>query len=107
MSGIGRMEIARRFSREVKSRLGKRVENIILYGSVARGDDTEDSDIDILVISRSGEPDLQFYMSGIAYDIGHNEDELISVQVHPREHMKRYGDISFFRTVTEEGHVLG
>jgi uncharacterized protein len=107
MTGIGRIEIARRFSREIRSRLGDRVEDVILYGSVARGDDGEESDIDILVVSRSDEKDLQFIASDIAYDIAYDEGEMISVHVYPREHLVKFGDISFFKTVVKEGHVLG
>lgn len=43
-----RIEIAKRFAEAINS---DEIFEIILYGSVARGDDTEDSDIDILIIS--------------------------------------------------------
>ena len=39
-----RIEIAREFAEAIKS---DDIIKIILFGSVARGDDTEDSDIDI------------------------------------------------------------
>ena len=43
-----RIEIAREFAHAIDS---EDIIKIILFGSVARGDDTEDSDIDILIIS--------------------------------------------------------
>ena len=43
-----RVEIARDFADAIKSEY---IKKIILFGSVARGDDTQHSDIDILVIS--------------------------------------------------------
>ncbi len=43
-----RMEIACEFADTINS---KYIKEIILFGSVARGDGTEDSDIDILIIS--------------------------------------------------------
>ena len=43
-----RLEIAREFAESINS---DKIVKIILFGSVARGDDTEDSDIDILIIS--------------------------------------------------------
>ena len=43
-----RFEIAREFANRIKS---DEIKKIILFGSVARGRDTEDSDIDILIIS--------------------------------------------------------
>ncbi|MEW5759419.1 MAG: nucleotidyltransferase domain-containing protein [Candidatus Thermoplasmatota archaeon] len=38
------------FRAEIKKLYGKRLKNIILYGSWARGDAAEDSDIDMVVV---------------------------------------------------------
>lgn len=43
-------EVLNEFKREVEKLYGKKLKNIILYGSWARGDATEESDIDLLVI---------------------------------------------------------
>ena len=43
-----RLEIAQEFAESINS---DKIVKIILFGSVARGDDTDDSDIDILIIS--------------------------------------------------------
>ena len=43
-----RIEIAREFAKAIKS---DKIKKIILFGSVAREEDTEESDIDILIIS--------------------------------------------------------
>ncbi len=48
------LNIISRFKKELES-LGVRVEKVILYGSFARGDYREDSDIDLLVISQDFE----------------------------------------------------
>ena len=42
--------VASAFALEVRAALGDRVDSIVLYGSVARGDIHEDSDVDVLVI---------------------------------------------------------
>lgn len=47
-----RIEIAKEFSNKINSKYIKR---IILFGSVARNEDTEESDIDILIISNNRE----------------------------------------------------
>ena len=39
------------FSREMKRILGENLKKVILYGSYARGDYTENSDIDIMVLT--------------------------------------------------------
>ena len=47
-----RIQIARDFANSINSKYIKR---IILFGSVARGEDNEDSDIDILIVSDFGD----------------------------------------------------
>lgn len=46
-----RQEILQIFSRLVKMILGKSLTKIIVYGSYARGDYREDSDIDIMILT--------------------------------------------------------
>jgi predicted nucleotidyltransferase len=43
-------EVTREFRQKIEKLYGKRLKNIILYGSYARGQATEDSDIDLAVI---------------------------------------------------------
>ena len=43
-------EVLEEFKKEIEKLYGKRLERIILYGSYARGDATEDSDIDLLIV---------------------------------------------------------
>lgn len=47
MKQMKKLELAKEFAKSLED-----VEKIILFGSVARGEDKEDSDVDILVISR-------------------------------------------------------
>jgi predicted nucleotidyltransferase len=43
-------DILKEFREELENLYGKRLKSIILYGSWARGDATEDSDIDLLIV---------------------------------------------------------
>ena len=45
-------EVLREFRAELEKLYGDRLKNIILYGSWARGDATEDSDVDLLIVLR-------------------------------------------------------
>ena len=45
-------EILREFRKAVAKLYGRRLKNVILYGSWARGEATEDSGIDLLVVLR-------------------------------------------------------
>ena len=47
---MGVREILKEFREEIEKLYGKRLKSIILYGSWARGDATDDSDIDVLII---------------------------------------------------------
>lgn len=43
-------EILKEFREEIEKLYGKRLKSIILYGSWARGDATEESDIDVIIV---------------------------------------------------------
>jgi len=43
-------KILKNFREKIEKLYGKRLKGIILYGSWARGDATEDSDIDLLIV---------------------------------------------------------
>ena len=60
-----RYEIAREFADAIRS---EDIVKIILFGSVARGDDTEESDIDILIITTNSD-ELSDEINRVAVDI--------------------------------------
>lgn len=97
-----RDKIAREFAEAINS---DKIFRIILFGSVARGDDTEYSDIDILIISD--------YRSEIWEDIADmigeivlEKQELISAHIMTTERFNTTQDYSFLSNVLAEGEVL-
>ena len=52
-------EIIMSFARKVRRILGKNLKQVILYGSYARGDYTEDSDIDIMVLTTLTDKEIE------------------------------------------------
>jgi len=50
LKNTGIKKILKEFKKELKKLYGTRLKNIILYGSWVRGEATEDSDIDILLV---------------------------------------------------------
>jgi len=72
-------DIAREFAAELRRRCGQRVRTVLLYGSVARGDATEGSDIDLLVVyddDSEGRRDTQL---GLAAEFMDRYSALIAV----------------------------
>lgn len=55
------------FTDRVLKELGDRVESIVVYGSVARGEAGEDSDIDVLIVGRDKE--MRSNVLEIGYDV--------------------------------------
>jgi predicted nucleotidyltransferase len=69
------------FVRRALKNYSVQIESIILFGSVARGDAREDSDIDILIIWRGDEAEGWRIMTGLAFDVLLDTGDYISVKV--------------------------
>ena len=82
---------------------GEKIESIILFGSVARGEAKEDSDIDILIVTKDEDFRLRRALIGIAFDILMQTEENISVKVLSKTDFDRNKNFSFLRNVISEG----
>lgn len=98
-----RKEIAQRFADAIKS---KYIKQIILFGFVARGDDTENSDIDILIISDEYDKIKDFVADGVIKVI-FDDEEYISAQIMNTAHYNKTKNFSFLTNVQKEGVILG
>ena len=98
-----RVEIAKEFAKKIKS---EKILKIILFGSVARGDDTEDSDIDILIISPFAD-ELDDEIGKIAVDFILRTQEVIYTHVMTVEHFNETKDYPFLTNVLKEGVIIG
>lgn len=98
-----RIKIAKEFADTIKS---DEIKLIVLFGSVARGEDTEDSDIDILIVSPNAN-DLRHKISSIAADIVIEKEELISPILMTEDHFNKIRNNSFLTNVFNDGVVIG
>lgn len=98
-----RFEIAKKFAKAIQS---EDIHEIILYGSVARGDDNEDSDIDILIISDNFDK-IEDKIADEVLKVIFNENEYISAQIMSNEHFEKTKKFSFLTNVLKEGVILG
>lgn len=103
-------KIVKEFIMQVKKILGKRVKKIILYGSYARGDYNESSDIDIMILTDLTENEIEKYrndISDIAFELELETGFIISPLI---KNIKKYNDridiIPFYMNVNKEGVIL-
>lgn len=89
---------------------GKRLRAIILYGSVARGTQTKDSDVDIMVLVDGNDAELRGYeeeLSDVSTDISVKYLKVFSIiDVSYQEYLEWKQISPFYRNVSEEGVVL-
>lgn len=97
-----RVKIAHEFANAINS---AKIVRIILFGSVARGEDTEDSDIDILIVSDYWE-EIDPIITDVVGDIVLDQQVLISPHIMSVDRFKNTKDYSFLTNVLEEGVVL-
>jgi predicted nucleotidyltransferase len=85
---------------------GTGIRKVILYGSYVRGEASEDSDIDLLVlVEESLNPfEVRDSLSDLLFDILLDEGELISVIIVP-EHLYETYNSPFILNVRQEGLV--
>ena len=98
-----RIKIAREFAESIKS---DDIKLIILFGSVARGDDNEESDIDILIVSPIAS-EIKPAIHKIAIDIILEKDEVISPRLMTEEQFNQMDEYPFLNNVLKEGIVIG
>jgi len=105
------MEIQKRFQEPVREfvkvaleKYGDKIESIILFGSVARGEAKEDSDVDILVV---GDVSIEELVD-ITFPILLEDGKLISAKDMKKDHFEYLAKegYSFVRNVMREGVVL-
>lgn len=89
---------------------GEKLKAVILYGSVARGTQTDDSDVDIMVLVEGTNEELRYYddrLCEISSDISLKYMKVLSVIDVCYQEYEDWKHISpFYRNVAEEGVVL-
>ena len=96
--------LANRIKEHLINTYGEEIKQVIIYGSQARGEAREDSDIDVLVVIDDAlNPfEIRRSLSDLIFDILLEEGELISVIAIPETLFKDYKS-PFILSVREEG----
>ncbi|MCD8132508.1 MAG: nucleotidyltransferase domain-containing protein [Clostridiales bacterium] len=95
---------------EVKKIYVSNLKQIILYGSYARGDFREDSDIDIMILLNISDLEIKQYRKQLSfmtfnYNMDHESD--IKPIAKSEDHFKKWAlNYPFYADVSREGVVL-
>lgn len=83
------------------------ITSIILYGSVARGTQTEESDIDISVLVGSYTKEMHEQMTDLVVDLELEYDKVLSVLLIDYDKFTEWENVMpFYKNVKKEGIVL-
>ena len=89
---------------------GNKLKAVILYGSVARGTATEESDIDIMVLVDGTAQELRTFedqLSDVSADISIKYFKVFSIiDISYQEYMRWVNTSPFYRNVSKEGVIL-
>ena len=94
-----RKQIAKEFAETIKS---DKIKQIILFGSVARGDDTPDSDIDILIVS-DNKKEIEPLINDTAFQIILEKQGVISPHIASESKLDQIKDYSFMKNIRRDG----
>ena len=98
-------DILLEFTQQVQKVLRKNLKKVILYGSYARGDYREDSDIDIMILTNLTECESKIF--DIAFDFQMEYGVDISVILKNEDHFNYWlGALPFYNNIQKEGVVL-
>jgi predicted nucleotidyltransferase len=98
-----RIDIAKSFAKSIKN---NKIKKVILFGSVARGEDIIESDIDVLIVSSSREEIFDLIYDKV-FKILMEDDEHISAHIISEERFNTKQHYSFLSNVLEGGVLIG
>lgn len=103
--------ISRQIVQSYSSVYGDNVIAIYVYGSYARGNYDDESDIDIAAIVKGNRSDLQKRLKlvwDVSVDIGMENDVVVSPKVIPFDEYKKYNyTLPYYRNIWKEGKQIG
>src|SRR5919198_6571302 len=104
-------ELDKALIEELKQRLPadvqRHIRRMIMYGSRARGDSTDESDLDLVALVDEKTPELEQAIDEIAYQLmwDHDFKPIISLKVFSEERFRTAAarGLSFYRNVDRDG----
>ena len=96
--------------RGLRAFFGDKLYSVILYGSYARGDYDEESDIDVMALVNMNKEELAAYRRKVcdfSSDLDLKYDVLLSIKLQDKETYEQWVTVlPFFRNIKKDGVVL-
>jgi predicted nucleotidyltransferase len=102
LSSAQAIQLAENFRKKLSDSLDEQVK-VILFGSQARGEAAEESDIDVLVVLPDMHKRTLDIVLEIAWQVGFEAGKVISVVPAANEEMELLSASTFFQAVQREG----
>ena len=103
-------DIILRFSQQVKMIMGSKLDKVILYGSYARGDYNEHSDVDIIILTTLTDEEIEkteTLIFDLAFDLELESGIVINPVLENEAHYRYWlGALPFYDNVEKEGIVF-
>ena len=93
------------FIDQLRKRFGRNLKKIILFGSRARGDHSEESDYDLLLIFERVTPEIKKYLDEIEDEMLFSRGALFSTFLFTPEELEEREFEPFIMNATKEGLV--
>lgn len=97
------INLVEEYSKIVRSKLGSRIKQIILYGSQARGDAWEGSDVDMLIIVDKRTPDIREKTLDVAVEMMNKYEKLFSTLIYDEEEWQKAQEFPLAWNIKQEG----
>lgn len=100
-------EITEKIGQLSKNVFGDKLDSALLYGSYARGEQTAESDIDVMVLADVSREELSSYKKPfvlLASELGLCYDIVVTVTLKDTETFNKYSEVvPFYANVKKEG----
>ena len=100
-------DVMQEFAKSVRKILGNSLDSVIVYGSYARGDYSEFSDIDVMLLVSLGEEEIKKIsdqISDLAFDFMMKYGVDISPVITNIDHFNYWVDnLPYYRNIRDEG----